>query len=116
MYGHDYHFHIRIKCPPGSGECESQPPPAESEGCSAGDLATGSRISVLHPNRRNPAEAETADDAGAITRGVPAGSGGAGCEAIRAFVIPGRASREPGIQTRCAVQDSGSACFACIPE
>src|SRR5258707_7512004 len=23
MYGHDYHFHIRIKCPPGSGsECE----------------------------------------------------------------------------------------------
>ena len=25
MYGHDYHFHIRIKCPPGSTECESQP-------------------------------------------------------------------------------------------
>ena len=22
MYGHDYHFHIRIKCPPGAGECE----------------------------------------------------------------------------------------------
>ena len=29
MYGHDYHFHIRIKCPPGSGECESQPEPTE---------------------------------------------------------------------------------------
>ena len=39
MYGHDYHFHIRIKCPPGSGECEGQPAPAASEGCSAGDLA-----------------------------------------------------------------------------
>src|SRR3981081_3599541 len=25
MYGHDYHFHIRIKCPAGSKECESQP-------------------------------------------------------------------------------------------
>src|SRR5436305_10633912 len=35
MYGHDYHFHIRSKCPPGSGECESQPPPTDSEGCSA---------------------------------------------------------------------------------
>src|SRR6266850_1825193 len=49
MYGHDYHFHIRIKCPPGSGECESQPPPAESEGCSAGDLAYWFSDAVLHP-------------------------------------------------------------------
>jgi penicillin-insensitive murein endopeptidase len=49
MWGHDYHFHIRIKCPPGSGECESQPPPAESEGCSAGDLAWWFKDSVLHP-------------------------------------------------------------------
>jgi len=50
MYGHDYHFHIRIKCPPGSGgECESQPDPAESEGCSTGDLAFWFKDSVLHP-------------------------------------------------------------------
>src|ERR1700742_2458541 len=49
MWGHDYHFHIRIKCPPGSGECESQPPPADSEGCSAGDLAYWFKDSVLHP-------------------------------------------------------------------
>src|SRR5450432_2836105 len=39
MWGHDYHFHVRIKCPPGGGECESQPPPADSEGCGKGDLA-----------------------------------------------------------------------------
>src|SRR5437667_183876 len=39
MYGHDYHFHIRIKCPPGASECESQPDPAEGEGCSTGELA-----------------------------------------------------------------------------
>src|ERR1700732_1304928 len=39
MYGHDYHFHTRIKCPAGSRECESQPPPTEGEACSAGDLA-----------------------------------------------------------------------------
>ena len=49
MYGHDYHFHIRIKCPPGSGECEGQPDPSESEGCSTGDLAYWFRDSVLHP-------------------------------------------------------------------
>lgn len=50
MYGHDYHFHIRIKCPPGSGgECESQPDPSEGEACSAGDLAYWFRDSVLHP-------------------------------------------------------------------
>ena len=49
MYGHDYHFHIRIKCPPGAGECESQPDPAEGEGCSTGDLAYWFKDSVLHP-------------------------------------------------------------------
>ena len=49
MYGHDYHFHIRIKCPPGSGECESQPEPTGGEGCSAGDLAFWFKDSTLHP-------------------------------------------------------------------
>ncbi len=49
MWGHDYHFHIRIKCPPGSHECESQPAPKDSEGCSAGDLAWWFKDSVLHP-------------------------------------------------------------------
>ncbi len=49
MYGHDYHFHVRIKCPAGSTTCESQPPPAESEGCSAGDLAYWFSDGVLHP-------------------------------------------------------------------
>jgi penicillin-insensitive murein endopeptidase len=49
MYGHDYHFHVRIKCPPGSGECESQPAPSDSEGCSTGDLAYWFKDSVLHP-------------------------------------------------------------------
>jgi penicillin-insensitive murein endopeptidase len=49
MYGHDYHFHIRIKCPPGSSQCEGQPAPAASEGCSAGDLAYWFKDSVIHP-------------------------------------------------------------------
>jgi penicillin-insensitive murein endopeptidase len=49
MYGHDYHFHIRIKCPPGNGECEAQQPPSDGEGCSTDDLAYWFKDSVLHP-------------------------------------------------------------------
>ncbi len=49
MYGHDYHFHIRMKCPAGSANCESQPPPHDGEGCSAGDLAYWFSDAVLHP-------------------------------------------------------------------
>jgi penicillin-insensitive murein DD-endopeptidase len=56
MYGHDYHFHIRIKCPPGSTECESQPEPPDEEGCSAADLAYWFRDEVIHP--KPPAEPE----------------------------------------------------------
>jgi len=49
MYGHDYHFHIRIKCPPGAGGCESQPEPAASDGCKPADLAYWFKDSILHP-------------------------------------------------------------------
>lgn len=49
MYGHDYHFHIRIKCPAGSSECESQPEPADGEGCSTADLAYWFQDFVIHP-------------------------------------------------------------------
>lgn len=49
MYGHDYHFHIRIKCPAGSDDCTPQEPPTTAEGCSAGDLAYWFSDPVLHP-------------------------------------------------------------------
>ena len=49
MYGHDYHFHIRIKCPPGASGCESQPEPAASEGCKPADLAYWFKDSIIHP-------------------------------------------------------------------
>ena len=49
MYGHDYHFHIRIGCPRGSSECESQPEPTEGEACKADDLAYWFSDAVLHP-------------------------------------------------------------------
>ena len=49
MYGHDYHFHIRIKCPAGATDCESQAAPNEGEGCAASDLAYWFSDAVLHP-------------------------------------------------------------------
>lgn len=49
MYGHNYHFHIRIKCPAGSSGCISQTPPDGGEHCSAADLAYWFSDAVLHP-------------------------------------------------------------------
>jgi penicillin-insensitive murein endopeptidase len=49
MYGHDYHFHIRITCPAGARECVPQPPPPAGEGCSPADFAYWFKDSVIHP-------------------------------------------------------------------
>ncbi|CAM5295134.1 Penicillin-insensitive murein endopeptidase OS=Afipia felis OX=1035 GN=mepA PE=4 SV=1 [Afipia felis] len=49
MYGHDYHFHIRIKCPAGSAGCEPQTPPDHDEHCKPADLAYWFSDAVLHP-------------------------------------------------------------------
>ena len=49
MYGHDYHFHVRMMCPAGSTNCEAQPPPKEEEGCKASDLAYWFKDSIIHP-------------------------------------------------------------------
>jgi penicillin-insensitive murein endopeptidase len=32
-WGHYYHFHIRLKCPPGMTGCEDQKPPGGDDGC-----------------------------------------------------------------------------------
>jgi penicillin-insensitive murein endopeptidase len=35
IWGHYYHFHIRMACPKGSSNCESQPSPGPDDGCGA---------------------------------------------------------------------------------
>jgi penicillin-insensitive murein endopeptidase len=47
-WGHDYHFHVRIDCPPDSPQCEPQPPPESGEGCGH-DLDYWFSDGVLHP-------------------------------------------------------------------
>jgi penicillin-insensitive murein endopeptidase len=49
MYGHDYHFHVRITCPPGDSACTPQPPPSEDEGCAPADFAYWFSDPVIHP-------------------------------------------------------------------
>ena len=49
MYGHDYHFHIRITCPADATECKTQPPPLDDEGCKPSDFAYWFSDAVLHP-------------------------------------------------------------------
>jgi len=46
-YGHDYHFHIRMRCPAGSKDCDGQKDQDGGDGC--GDLAYWFKDSVLHP-------------------------------------------------------------------
>jgi penicillin-insensitive murein endopeptidase len=35
MFGHNYHFHIRLWCPPGNEGCADQEPPDPGDGCGA---------------------------------------------------------------------------------
>jgi penicillin-insensitive murein DD-endopeptidase len=49
MYGHDYHFHIRIRCPADDSDCKPQDPVPGSDGCSAADLSWWFRESIIHP-------------------------------------------------------------------
>ena len=48
-YGHDYHFHIRMRCPPGATECKGQKDQGGGEGCKPSDLAYWFKDSVIHP-------------------------------------------------------------------
>jgi penicillin-insensitive murein endopeptidase len=47
-WGHDYHFHIRIRCPSDSPDCKPQPPVPAGDGCGT-DLNWWFQESVLHP-------------------------------------------------------------------
>jgi penicillin-insensitive murein endopeptidase len=51
--GHDYHFHVRMKCVAGSPECEGQPPPGDDEGCGKA-LDYWFTDAILHPKPAKP--------------------------------------------------------------
>jgi penicillin-insensitive murein endopeptidase len=55
FWGHDYHMHVRIKCPPDSPSCKPQDPPKDDDGCGA-DLAKWFRPKILNPLPAPPPE------------------------------------------------------------
>jgi penicillin-insensitive murein endopeptidase len=52
-WGHDFHFHVRIHCPPGNPGCHGQPPPGPEDGCGSA-LNWWFSDAVLHPKPSPP--------------------------------------------------------------
>ena len=52
-WGHDYHFHVRMRCPADNPGCHGQPPPGETEGCGS-ELNWWFSDGVLHPKPAPP--------------------------------------------------------------
>ena len=53
IWGHNYHFHIRLSCPDGDEGCRDQDPPASGDGCGA-DLARWLTPEMLFPAQGVP--------------------------------------------------------------
>jgi len=53
MFGHNYHFHIRLGCPPGEAMCRDQPPVPPGDGCGQ-DLARWFTPQMLFPKPGPP--------------------------------------------------------------
>ena len=47
-WGHDYHFHVRLRCPADSPECKPQPPASGGDGCGK-ELNSWFTDAILHP-------------------------------------------------------------------
>jgi penicillin-insensitive murein endopeptidase len=57
MYGHNYHFHIRLDCPSGDHACKDQDPPPNGDGCGS-ELDYWFSDAVLHPKPGPPGKAK----------------------------------------------------------
>ncbi len=62
-YGHNYHFHIRLNCPPGAANCEAQTPPPAGDGCADAQVWVNN---ILNPQPPDP-NAQPAPARGPLT-------------------------------------------------
>ena len=53
MWGHNYHFHIRLSCPAGQKGCANQAPPPPGDGC-GNELSYWFTPEMLHPKPGKP--------------------------------------------------------------
>jgi len=53
MWGHNYHFHIRLGCPPGDAACIDQDPPPDGDGCGKelSDWLTRQQKAIFAPKK-----------------------------------------------------------------
>ena len=75
-WGHDYHFHIRMRCPPGATECHGQKDQDGGDGCKPSDLAYWFKDSIIHPKPEPPKEPPT------IYSGIKLAQMPAGCKTV----------------------------------
>jgi len=54
-WGHNYHFHVRLRCPPGEAECRDQAEPPPGDGCGA-ELDWWFTPEAKHPKPGPPAK------------------------------------------------------------
>ena len=54
-WGHDYHFHVRIRCPEGETACQNQGPPPPGDGCDK-SLNWWFTDEALHPKPGKPSQ------------------------------------------------------------
>jgi penicillin-insensitive murein endopeptidase len=78
-YGHDDHFHVRLKCPPGTAGCKDQAAPPAGDGCGA-ELASWFKPPPPPPKKppkpRPPPPEKTLSDLPAACAGVLAADPG----------------------------------------
>jgi penicillin-insensitive murein DD-endopeptidase len=75
-WGHDYHFHIRMRCPPGATDCHGQKDQEGGDGCKPSDFAFWFKDSTLHPKPEPPKPPPTIYD------GIKLAKMPAGCKAV----------------------------------
>jgi penicillin-insensitive murein endopeptidase len=76
-YGHDYHFHIRMRCPAGAAECHGQADQTGGDGCKPSELAYWFKDVILHPKPAPPSKEPPGPNAGIKLAQMPAG-----CKAV----------------------------------
>jgi len=75
MWGHNYHFHIRLACPAGDAACSDQDPPPGGDGCGA-ELAGWFTPQMLNPKPGKPRPPLTMAQLPSECRGVLAAPDG----------------------------------------
>jgi penicillin-insensitive murein DD-endopeptidase len=75
-FGHDYHFHIRMRCPQGATDCHGQTDQSGGDGCKPSDLAYWFKDSLIHPKPEPPPKEPPKPAIGITMARMPAGCKG----------------------------------------